>query len=68
MKQDTHDMIQRTSIGLLGTAGSWTLQDISTVGSIAVSVATVTYLLVQIIKLLREMYLREKAIDESSKE
>lgn len=68
MKQDTHDMIQRTSIGLLGTASSWTLQDISTVGSIAVSVATVTYLLVQIIKLLREMYLREKAIDESQQE
>lgn len=61
MKQDTQDMIQRTSIGLLGTAGSWTLQDVSTVGSIAVSVVTVLYLVVQIIKFLREWYLKEKS-------
>lgn len=62
MKPETQDMVQKTTTGIVGTASSWALQDVSTLGSIAVSVATFIYLAVQIAKLLRDWYLREKGI------
>lgn len=64
MKPETQDMVQKTTTGIVGTASSWALQDISTMGSIAVSVATFIYLAVQIAKLLRDWYLREKSLNQ----
>lgn len=64
MKPETQDMVQKTTTGIVGTASSWALQDISTLGSIAVSVATFIYLAVQIAKLLRDWYLREKSLNQ----
>ena len=54
--------MQKISIGLGGVLGSWSLQEISTIGAILVSFATLIYMLLQSAKLLRDWYLKEKAI------
>lgn len=54
--------MQKVSIGLGGVLGSWSLQEISTIGAILVSFATLIYMLLQSAKLLRDWYLKEKAI------
>lgn len=68
MKPESHEIMQKVSIGLLGTAGSWSLQDISTLGAILVSGATIIYILLQSAKLLRDWYLKEKEIAEHKQE
>ena len=68
MKPESHEIMQKVSIGLLGTAGSWSLQDISTIGAILVSGATLIYIFLQSAKLLRDWYLKEKAIAAQKRE
>ena len=68
MKPESHEIMQKVSIGLLGTVGSWSLQDISTIGAILVSGVTLIYMLLQSAKLLRDWYLKERAIASQKRE
>jgi hypothetical protein len=68
MKTETQEIMQKASIGLVGVLGSWSLQDISTVGAILVSGATLIYMLLQSAKLLRDWYLKERAIASQKRE
>ena len=68
MKTESQEIMQKVSIGLTGVLGSWSLQDVSTVGSILVSGATLLYMLLQSAKLLRDWYLKEKALTEQKRE
>jgi hypothetical protein len=62
MKTESQEIMQKVSIGLTGVVGSWSLQDVSTIGAILVSGATLIYMLLQSAKLLRDWYLKEKAL------
>ena len=62
MKTETQEIMQKAFIGLVGVLGSWSLQDISTVGAILASGATLIYMILQSAKLLRDWYLKERAI------
>lgn len=68
MKTESQEVMQKVSIGLTGVLGSWSLQDVSTVGAILVSGATLIYMLLQSAKLLRDWYLKEKAIAAQKRE
>lgn len=68
MKTETQEIMQKASIGLVGVLGSWSLQDISTIGAILVSGATLIYILLQSAKLLRDWYLKERAISLQKRE
>jgi hypothetical protein len=68
MKTESQEIMQKVSIGLTGVLGSWSLQDVSTVGAILVSGATLIYMLLQSAKLLRDWYLKEKALAEQKRE
>lgn len=62
MKTESQEIMHKVSIGLTGVVGSWSLQDVSTIGAILVSGATLIYMLLQSAKLLRDWYLKEKAL------
>ena len=49
------DAIYRTTIGSLGTLLSFSLQSIDTMASIAVAVATLFYMILSIIKIVKEL-------------
>lgn len=59
MNKETHDMVQKLTIISLGVFGSWTLQELSLIGSLIVSGVSVIYILLQAAKLSRDWYLRE---------
>ncbi len=63
MKTETQEAMQKISVGLTGIVGSWTLQDLSTIGSILVSFATLIYMLLQSAKLIRDWNIRRKDSD-----
>lgn len=68
MKPESQEIMQKVSIGLTGVISSWTLQDISTIAAILVSGATLIYMLLQSAKLLRDWYLKEKALAAQRRE
>ena len=68
MKTETQEIMQKAFIGLVGVLGSWSLQDISTIGAILVSGATLIYMILQSAKLLRDWYLKERAISLQKRE
>lgn len=62
MKTETTEIVQKVSLGVVGVISSWTLQDISIVAAIAVSLMTFVYMGIQTLKVLRDWYLNEKKL------
>jgi hypothetical protein len=67
MRTGTAEIVQKFSLGVVGVISSWTLQDISVVAAIAVSLMTFVYMGVQTLKVLRDWYLNEKKIRREEK-
>lgn len=58
-------MVQKVTIISLGVLGSWTLQELSLVGSLIVSVVSIVYIILQSAKLVRDWYLKESDLSHS---
>lgn len=60
MTNENHDIMQKVTIISLGILGSWTLQDISLWMAVGSGLIGIIYGIVQIAKLLREWYIKER--------
>jgi hypothetical protein len=61
MKQETTEAAVKGSVAIVGTATSWSLQEINTVVALFVGVATFFYVMTQLFFLLRKWYRLEKS-------
>jgi len=54
-KSSMEELINRSTVGWLGTIASFSLQSVDTLASIAVAIATLVYMVVSIYKIYKEL-------------